>query len=302
MERCLSICVASYGDDVQELLEELVLCQKFGLPGDWTLETLISDQYPKPHAKASQWNARESTTYIHNTTNKGRSANRNFLAEKATGSHLLFLDADALPKGHSFLERYCTYLESNPVVIGGTAYKPGFKVKALRVRVGKVKEELVPAKRNSNPYSSFSAFNFAIEKALFQRLKFDPSLLDYGHEDTLFGLALKHDVQPILHIDNPAYHMGIDGDLEFMKKTRSAIDNLGQLIEFGRIDEDVQLFKTYMQVRRIGLSAVLKMSYSTVGKALFNHLSRGKGPLFLFDVYKLMRLSFIAPKIGRKMP
>lgn len=300
--KILSICIASYGDDVSDLLQELQYCLEFDTPAHWTVEILVVDQFHTAHPQSEHWKTLPHTQYLLNDQNKGRSGNRNFLAEKATGTHLLFLDADALPMGHSFVANYCHALENHPVVVGGTAYRPGYKHLSLRVRIGLIKEQKSAKVRNLKPYASFSAFNFAIDRPIFLRNAFDASLVQYGHEDTLFGLALRHDVQPILHIDNPAYHMGIDTDVDFMKKSQLAIENMAQLIQNGKVDEDVQIFATYKTLHKFKLVGLMKFGHRILGNPLLLRLQEGKGPLIFYDLYKLLYLCSQDITMPRKMP
>jgi hypothetical protein len=161
----------------------------------------------------------------------------------------------------------------------------------LRYKIGKVKEEVLPEVRNKNPWGAFSAFNFAIEAELLKHITFDESLVEYGHEDTLFGLELRHRCIEVCHVFNPAYHLGIDEDVAFMEKTRRGVDNLAALIELGKIDEEVTLYKAYLNAQKTGIIGLLKWNVSWLEPWLFNRLALGKGPLFLFDLYKLLRLS-----------
>ena len=300
-KKLLSVLIAAYGDDVSPLLEGLQSCLEFGLPDTWEVEILISDQFDQPHPLAEEWNTQPKTTYIHSQS-KGRSTNRNELAERSNGHYLLFLDADALPKTSGFLNRYCNYAEGAQVIVGGTAYMPGHESDKLRVKIGRIKEEIAPSVREQHPYSSFSAFNFLIRREVFERVAFDRSITKYGHEDTLFGRALKHHCIDVMHIDNSAYHMGIDDDDVFMEKTKDAVDGLANLIDLGKIDEDVQLYKYYRYATKAKLTGVLRMLYNLFGKAIKNRLGNGKGPIFLFDVYKLLRLSSFRLKLQYKKP
>jgi len=187
-------------------------------------------------------------------------------------------------------------------VVGGTAYKSGFKTSELRVRIGKRKEEKSSIQRMSNPYGSFSAFNFLIKRSTFKAIGFDESLLNYGHEDTLFGLELKYRNITLNHIDNPAFHMGIDSGAVFMDKTTAAVDGLAHLISTGKIDEDVRLFKTYRSVQKSGFQLFFRVIHRLFGAPLKSGLANGYLPLFFFDVYKLLRLCSHSIKIGRRMP
>ena len=160
-EHILSVCIASYGDDVQPLLHSICASKNRGFPtpGLWKL---LSDQYQSTHIDAEKWEVEFDCTYIHYPLKSGRSINRNNLGQKAKGDYLLFLDADALPTNQTFLQDYCQRATLADVIVGGTAYKPNFKNDKLRVKVGKLKEEHSAAERERYPYASFSAFNFLI--------------------------------------------------------------------------------------------------------------------------------------------
>jgi hypothetical protein len=296
----ISICIASYGNDVSLLLANLH-AQIENIESA-IFDIHVSDQFAQAHPNATNWQQLPSTHYHHNTHNKGRAANRNFLGAIADGTQLLFLDADALPVRSDFLIQYIEAASENSVIVGGTAYERTSEPHLLRQMVGRKKEQVPAHKRNSRPYSSFTAFNALIPSAVFARIPFDENLKEYGHEDTLFGLELRHHVIPIRHIDNPAFHLGLDEDLEFMKKTRQAVDTLASLIEQGKIDEEVRLFEVYMKWSKLGGHIVLRSLYGLIGQAIFENLSSGRGNVLLFDLYKLLRISHQKPKVGRKMP
>ena len=78
-----------------------------------------------------------------------------------------------------------------------------------------------------------------------------------------------------MHIDNPAYHMGIDENDVFMDKTTAAIDGLAKLIMAGKIDEDIELFRVYRTAQRSGIHHVLRLLNSLLGKTLKKALSTG---------------------------
>jgi glycosyltransferase involved in cell wall biosynthesis len=301
-EHILSICIASYGDDVQQLLRSLCDSKNKGLPDSWSIEIIIADQFQSAHSDAGRWEVEFDCTYIHNPLKLGRSINRNDLGHKAKGDYLLFLDADALPTNLTFLQDYCKSAAMAAVIVGGTAYKPNYKSDKLRVKVGKVKEENSAKERERYPYGSFSAFNFLIRREVFLELLFNEDVTEYGHEDTLFGLELKYRNIAIKHIDNPAYHMGIDENHVFMHKTTVAIDGLAKLIMAGKIDEDIKLFRAYRTAQRSGAHHLLRLLNRLLGKPLKNALSSGYLPVFFYDVYKFMRLCGHPIKIGRRMP
>ena len=52
------------------------------------------------------------------------------------------------------LNRYCNYAMQSSVIVGGTAYRPGYKSDELR-ESRKNKEEITPQVREKNPMAAF---------------------------------------------------------------------------------------------------------------------------------------------------
>ena len=145
--------------------------------------------------------------------NGGRSKVRNLLAQKAKYNWLLFLDADVLPVSENFTQNYFDLIIKNSIKVafGGLKYKEKpTRDKMLRWVYGKSREEIPLHTREKNPQEHFTSANFLIKKEVFEKFKFDESLVEYGYEDTLLALDLKKSNIQIIQIDNPVYHLGID--------------------------------------------------------------------------------------------
>jgi hypothetical protein len=65
--------------------------------------------------------------------------------------------------------------------------------------------------------------------AVGRAVSFDESIVTYGHEDTVFGLCLADKNIPILHIDNPAVHLGLETDETYLLKVEEGLQTLAQL-------------------------------------------------------------------------
>lgn len=223
----------------------------------------------------------------------GRAQNRNYLASQASFEFILFLDGDAdVSENPNFIKTYLQHAKSGVVVCGGTSYqkKLADKKYSLRYLYGK-KREQVPAKiRQQKPWAGFSAFNFLIEKNAFSAFKFNEALSKYGHEDTLFGRELQYRCIPIIHINNPAIHMGLDSNEVFLAKTREAVENLRDLINQGLIDEDVKLYSWYVRMKKSGMTAVLGSLFKNFRSKWEENLFGTSPKLSLFDLYKLAYL------------
>ena len=63
-----------------------------------------------------------NTSYIILDNNLGRAKIRNFLADKAKGEWLLFLDCDCLPLSSDFIINYLAKVDNTDVLCGGTKY------------------------------------------------------------------------------------------------------------------------------------------------------------------------------------
>mgnify|MGYP000465830659 CR=1 FL=1 len=74
-------------------------------------------------------------------------------------------------------------------------------------------------------------YKILISKSLFQQLKFNESISEYGHEDTLFGIELQTKNIPINHILNPVVHLGLENEAIFLNKQEKAIQNLVLLLK-----------------------------------------------------------------------
>jgi len=216
--------------------------------------------------------------------NIGRAGIRNKLADRAKGTHLLYIDADALiiSSAVSYLDNYVKYLNSAPVLCGGVAYRdsaPDDPDKFLRWRYGYNREQKSARTRNRNVYSSFSGFNFMLEKELMNKIRFNEELKMYGHEDTLFGYQLLVAKVPILHIDNALIHDGIEPNRIFIRKTQEGIFNLSLL--YDQVT-DRKLFS--------GLVRLLKL-YRLLKFFAFDIMLRSrKTSLRTFAIYKLALL------------
>lgn len=233
------------------------------------------------------------TVYRHSPVSKGRAATRNRLADEAKYPHCLFADGDAQVIHPDFLERYLDMAGTSQVICGGVIYTPDPPENGdlfLRWQYGK-KREAVPVRvREKKPYQAFSTFNFLIEKQVFGTVRFNEGLVKYGHEDTLFGLALKEKGISIMHIDNPLLHGGLETARVFLSKTEQGLENLFALLQEGHIPDQghgIRVVHALRRIRSLGLSGFVQSLFSTVKGNLLGNLL-GKAPaLFLLDLYKL---------------
>lgn len=236
------------------------------------------------------------------TGTSSRSANRNRLAKAARYAWLLFLDSDAEIDNPEFVSNYLNAFVEVDVVCGGTAYElhhPDDPSLFLRWRYGIEREVRPAAVRSQHGFNSFSSFNFAIQRTLFLKHSFDESLLQYGHEDTLLGQELLQAGARILHIDNPAVHLGLDGAGVFLAKSRDGVENLARLYREKQLlfPEQVNLLNHFLRFNRWKLTGGISLCFKLLEPFLAKWLMRYAAPMWFFDLYKLGYLSLYVSKM-----
>lgn len=244
-----SILIPVYNFDVNELVNKLhqqaeILTDKFEI-------VLIDDKSNKEYVLINKSLANKpKVKLILLEENIGRSKIRNLLFETAKYENCLILDCDVAIVKDRFLEEYFKNLDNN-VVVGGHKYSekpPEEKEKYFHWLYGS-KVEVQPMKdRLKNPYSSFMTNSFASTKTIFNKIKFNEFIIEYGHEDTLFGVALKKNNIAIKHIPNAVVHLGVDDEKTFYKNQEKAIKNLANLYlqeEYKEELKNLKLIKFY---------------------------------------------------------
>ncbi|MCR4964637.1 MAG: glycosyltransferase [Bacteroidales bacterium] len=303
----LSILIPSYNVDLTTLVTGLLnQARALSVP----FEIIIMDDASTDLAVRQHnqlLSQEQEVEYVQNSENQGRSKIRNQLVNRAQYPYLIIMDCDAAIVDDQYLARYLTYRNNHPelsnrfVISGGLRYrdeKPS-KDKMLRWKYGVKREVRSAEERNKHPYRSFTPFNIFTTKETFVDNGFDESFTAYGYEDTLWGYQLKDKGIPMIHLDNPLYHDGLNTNEEFLRKTRQAVDNLYRLMSENRLPQefrmDSRLLRTYDNFYQKGFIPICRMYYKVSHKAM--ELSLCKTPsLRIFDSYKLFYLAFISYK------
>jgi len=224
--------------------------------------------------------------------NIGRSAIRNALADAAQYDYLLFMDNDSKVVREDYIRAYIAQLSPDRLLCGGRCYSPTPPEDPrfyLHWLYG-IKREQIPADiRRQNPWHGFMTNNFVIPKALFQKILFDENILQYGHEDTLFGRELELRKIEILHLDNPLEHIGLEDKDTFLKKARIAVQNLYTLSR-QHPDLDTRLLRAFRTVKRYRLAGFLLYALHDLQGILLANLKSKRPSLYALDVYKLALL------------
>ena len=228
--------------------------------------------------------------------NIGRAAIRNKLALEAKGDFLIFIDADVMLPGtaEAYILKWLPIMADARVICGGTLYPdsaPGDPDKLLRWKYGKWREQLKAVERNKHPHASFSTFNVLIDKSIFDKIRFNEELKQYGHEDTLMGYQLKKAGINIMHVDNGLIHEGLETNKDFLNKTKLGIENLSILYDnvtdkksFSEAD---RILWVYNKLRFFRLSGILAMIFIRYRDRMEIRLDSSNISLILFGFYKM---------------
>ena len=292
----ISICIPIYNFNVTNLVNNLSAQSELL---DVTSEIVLIDDCSENYFRKANEIVCEKKVFVQLKKNIGRAAIRNQFLKYAKYDYLLFLDCDSIVFTDDFLYKYIQAIKehSNKLICGGRIYKklPPKKSELLRWKYGIKKESKTFDVRNKNPNKSFMTNNFVINRSIFETIKFDERLVEYGHEDTLFGFELKKRNININHINNPILNDDLRDNVNYISDTEKAIYNLTHIIEFIEYDkefiEDVALLRTYYNLFKfrkiiLGVFVVFKPIIKYV-------LSKGYINLYLFDFYKLGTLSRI---------
>jgi len=285
----LSIVIPIYNFDVTNFVDDLT---RQSISCDIDYEILCFDDGSTEEFKLKNQSLKKITnvTYIELPQNLGRSKIRNLLATEAKFEYLLFLDCDSKTNSSQFIANYLKHSRPDTVVYGGRNYDtkpPKEKEFFFRWWYGVNRETISVTERERNPYHSFMTNNFLIPRTLFLSIKLDEKLVGYGHEDTLFGIELKKKNIVIHHINNPLCHIGLERVDEYLQKTKEGIKNLHQLINSGKVDKTVKLYRFYNLAKKVGLETKILSYYNKNKNKLEEKFKKEKPNLKWFDLYKL---------------
>ena len=223
-----------------------------------------------------------------NEENVGRSIIRNKLAEIANNDLLLFIDADSEIGDKGFLNNYISC--EGDVFVGGTDYREknvAESQKTLRYYYGVKREQF----DESNFLSKgFAANNFMIKKSVFMDVKFDESIVSYGHEDTLFGKKLNERGFEVKFIKNPVIHIGLESSEEYLMKSKEAIYTMIELIQTKKLNiEDVKLSSKANRIHPIVSRLIVQLdAFLGLEERVSKNLLSSSPSLLLFDLWKLI--------------
>ncbi|MBE6292410.1 MAG: glycosyltransferase family 2 protein [Bacteroidales bacterium] len=283
----LSILIPTYNYDCRCLVSDLhQQAQQAGI----AYEIIVADDAsPEPIYKEKN---REINTLLHCRLielpeNVGRARIRNRLADEAQYEWLLFMDCDAEVISPTFITDYLRHTDAE-VICGGLCHSDVLPSPTVSLRYAYEKradKRRAARYRERKPYEQFTPFNFCIRRDTFQAIRFDESIHEYGHEDTLFGIELQRRQAQIRHIDNPLRHTGLEENQVFLEKTRAALRNLATMESI--LQGHSSLLSAYGLLKKFKLHRLAAHWFTQHEQQLTLQLTSSLPRLTNFNLYKL---------------
>ena len=292
----LSICIPVYNFDVRTLVYDL---HKQAMRCDISFEIILMDDASDSLyiTCLQELTALSHVRLICLDENIGRSKIRNAMVEKALHPYIIFMDCDSATVSIDYIAQYLPFCKPNAVVYGGRCYekKRPPVCNLLHWKYGIKRESLPATERKKHPNFSFCTNNFLIDKTIFNIITFNEQLKGYGHEDTFFGLELLGHRIPIIHIDNPLLHIGLETADVFLKKTENGIINLHKVALMLRKKYPDYMGHSKLMRSKMFLQKWCLLSLTGILLNIFEPLLKrnllSKHPfLFVLDLYKLEKL------------
>lgn len=286
----LSILIPIYNFDIRQLVHDL---HEQLIESAVEFEILCFDDNSKQEFKIINRHLITSSphhiTYSELPKNLGRARIRNALAQAAQYPYLLFMDCDSKVVSPHYIQTYLTHLQADTLLYGGRSYAttpPDRLELHFHWHYGTQREQTSAAARQLHPYHAFMTNNFLIPKVIYEQIRMDERLTQYGHEDTLFGMELQKRQIKILHLDNPLEHIGLEELDLFLKKTKAGIQNLAFLAK-QYPELETRLLNNYRKLKKTRLTNITQLILKISNYLIIRQLKSKKPDLRWFDVYKL---------------
>ncbi len=195
--------------------------------------------------------------FVRLSSNEGRSKGRNRLASHARGRHMLFLDADMLPDAPGFVADWLTLIagQDPAVAFGGFSLDqtPRTREHALH-RAMALKSDCLPAAvRAEAPEKHVFTSNLLVRRDVFESIGFDEAFTGWGWEDVEWAMRVGR-AHPIVHVDIPASHLGLDSAAAMARKYEQSAANFGRVVaEHREIVEGYPSYRVAKLLKRVPL-------------------------------------------------
>lgn len=184
--------------------------------------------------------------------NEGRSQGRNRLATAARGRTWLFLDSDMRPDRPDFLQAWLALIRQDDpaVAFGGFSLLQAPTDGQFAVhRALAARSECLPVEvRRLTPEKYVYTSNLLVRRDVFESEAFDPGFTGWGWEDVEWAMRVSR-AHPVLHVDIPATHMGLDTVESLMRKYEQSAANFARVID--KHPDIIASYPSYRAARKI---------------------------------------------------
>lgn len=301
----LSILIPTYNYNARALVEGLRQCAEAEaveaeiIIGDdaSTCETAWLEAYEGEPSTDTPPSHSTPILVLRSPHNVGRAINRNRMADAAQGEWLLFVDCDAAVPAQPqaphqppvfSLRRYLQAAQTATVVCGGLRHPTINPCPEATLRFAyelEADRHRSAAERAQHPYRQLTFFNLLLRRDVFLAIRLDEQCRDYGYEDTLFGAELAKRKTPLLHIDNPLIHIGLESNDVFLQKTETALRTLHTLQ--GQMAGHSRLHNIALRVQLYHAAGIIVCLFRLTRHLLRRNLLSHHPSLRLFSLYKL---------------
>jgi len=296
----ISILVPVFNRDVNELISTLSAQAKELQQGT---EIIIMDDGSDSYYRQLHSSFPHSSflRYFESGKNYGRIRTRQMLCELATFDWLLFLDCDSFLISEDWLQNFYRRIADDVhVVVGGRVYSPEKPVDCnlrLHWKYGSKREKTKPA--STGYVNRFMTNNLFIRKTVFNRFDFTGQWEGYGYEDTWMGIQLESINIPVMYIDNPVKHAGLEDTSTYLAKSREALQNLeklSKLVPKKILVKHVKLYFYFYKLQSWRLLWILRVVYAMLSSTTRRNLHTCNPSLILFDLYRLNYFAKLAAR------
>jgi glycosyltransferase involved in cell wall biosynthesis len=248
----LSVLIPFFRDDPCELLARL---DEEAAAQGGSVEIVVLDDGSGDKALAARVSAqvkamRLPTRFVRLLANEGRSRGRNRLASHARAGSFLFLDADMRPDHRRFLQTWADLVahEDPAVAFGGFSLEQASDAAEFAVhRAMARRAECVPyTERARQPEKYVYTSNLLVRRDAFDAEAFATDFSGWGWEDVEWGMRIARRFR-VVHLDNPATHLGLDTVEALAAKYEQSVDNFARVVR--RHPQVVRTYPSYRAAR-----------------------------------------------------
>ena len=220
--------------------------------------------------------------------NIGRVALRNKLAEAARFEWLLFLDSDVFPRKNNFISLYIDKISntSKKIIFGGICYEESNSNQNLRHYYGTHREQKKTFLKKNSSLQFIVSANMVIDKNVFLSTN---TVLEnkYGMDCVMSAEIDKQNID-FIHISNEVYHLGLESNEIFLKKSKESAFTIRWLYENNLITEkQSQLIVAHKWLKKWRVVKLFSLFGSVVEGSVERLLEKNKVPLVFFDFFRL---------------